>query len=161
MAKKLDFVIFLDCCEAGLDRLVVGHTLRVSALCDAYYLLWHFQLLLLYNLVAFDDVYSRVRGDEGKLVEFLVFKELVSNLDDALLAVYLAREVDSYGDLAFYSFQIKDVQCLVYVFSGYMVQYGTILQCAYYQFFSAHDVFFLRHCEGDSPWQSLPVTEKI
>jgi hypothetical protein len=95
-------------------------------------LLRHDKFLLLYDLEVADYVYGSFRSDQGELVELLVLEELVGDLDDALLSEELACKVDSYRDLAFDSFEVEDVQCLVYVFSRYMVQYGTILQCAYY-----------------------------
>ena len=122
---------------------MVCYALRISALCDSMYLLRHYQLLLLHDLEIADYVYRRLRGDEGELVELLVLEELVSNLYDSLLSEELAGKVDTYGDLAFYTFEVEDVEGLVYVFSGYVVQNGTILQCADYQFFSVHIVLFI------------------
>ena len=118
---------------------MVRHTFRIAAFGDAMDLFRHDQLLLLHYLEVADDVDCGFRRDEGELVELLVFKELVLDLDDALLSEELAGKVDADGDLVFNTFQVEYVQCLVYIFSGYMVQYGTILQCAYYQFFSCHD----------------------
>ena len=121
---------------------MICHTFRISALRDAHDLFRHDQSLLFDDLEISDDIYGRLRGDEGELVKFVSLKELVSDLDDAFLAVNLAGKIDTYCDLAFYSLEIQDIQCLIYIFSGYMVQYGTILQCAYYQFFSAHDYLY-------------------
>ena len=138
----MDFVIFFDCCEPCLDRLMVCHTFRISALCDTYNFLRHDQSLLLYDLEVLYDIHGCLWRYESELVQFVILKELVSDLDDALLAMNLAGKVDTYCDLAFYTLEVEDIKCLIYIFSGYMVQYGTILQCAYYQFFSVHDYLY-------------------
>ena len=122
----------MHCCELCLDRLVVGHALRVLAFCDADDLLRSLELLLLHYLEVADHVDCRIRGDQRELVELLVFKEDVGDLDDALLAMDLAGEVDADRDLALDVLQVKEVQCLIYVFCRDVVQYGTVLQCAYY-----------------------------
>ena len=148
MAKKLNFVILLHGCETCLDRLVVGHTLRIAALCHADYFLRHHELLLLDHLEVPDDVHCRLGSDEGEFVQFVILEELVLDLDDSLFALSLARKVDSYSDLVLDTLEVEDLQCLVYVFSGYMVQYGTILQCAYYQFFSTHIIVILNEVKN-------------
>ena len=53
-------------------------------------------------------------------------------LDDSLLALYLAGKVDSYGDLILYAFEIEEIKGFIYVFRRYVVQNGTVFQCAYY-----------------------------
>ncbi len=111
---------------------MVCNAFRVAAFSHAVDFLRHHQLLLLDNLEVTDDVYRGLGGDEGELVQFLVFEELVGDLDDSLLAEEFACEVDTYGYLVLDSFEVEDVEGFIYVFSGYMVQYGTILQCAYY-----------------------------
>ncbi len=95
-------------------------------------LLRHDQLPLLNHLEVADDVDRSLRSDEGELVEVIVLEELVLDLDDALLAEEFACEVDTYCNLVLDALEVEDVECLIYVFSGYMVQNGTILQCAYY-----------------------------
>ena len=111
---------------------MIGDALRVLAFCDSYNLVRHLEHLLLHDLEITDYVHCRLRGDESKLVELVVLEELVGDLDDALASVELARKVDTYGDLVLYTLEIEDVQGLVYVFGRDMVQYGAILQCAYY-----------------------------
>ena len=119
-------------CKAGLDRLVVCNALRVHALCNTNDLLRELNLLLLHYLEIADYIDSSLWCEEGKLVEFFIFKELVGNLDDALLAVLLAGKVDTDGDLVLDSFETKDSEGLIYIFSRNMVQYGTVFQCADY-----------------------------
>ena len=51
---------------------------------------------------------------------------------NAQLTKAIAGKIDSDSDLTLNTLEVKDVQCLVYIFSGYVVQNGTILQCAYY-----------------------------
>ena len=92
----------------GLDRLVVGYAFRISAFCDSNDLLRHLKLLLFHYLEILDDVYGSIRSDECQLAQLAVLEELVSDLDDSLLSVNLAREVDADGDLAFNSLEIKD-----------------------------------------------------
>ena len=111
---------------------MVGDALRVLAFCDSDNLVRHLEHLLLHDLEITDYVDRRLRCYEGKLVELVVLEELVGNLYDALASVKLARKVDAYGDLVLYTLEIEDVQSLVYVFGRDMVQYGAILQCAYY-----------------------------
>ena len=132
MAEERYFCAIVDCSESCLDRLMVCYAFRIFAFCDANDLLRHYEALLLDHLEVADHIYSGFWSDQCKFVELFVFEEFVSDLDDSLLAIYLAGEIDAYGDLALYTLKIEDVQCLIYVFSGYMVQYGTILQCAYY-----------------------------
>ena len=142
MAKKLYFIVLDHGCETCLDRLMVCHALRISALSQSYNFLRHFELLLFNYLEVPYDIHRSIRRNECQLVELVILEELISNLDDAFLSMDLADKIDSYCDLAFYSLEVQDIQCLIYIFSGYMVQYGTILQCAYYQFFSAHDYLY-------------------
>ena len=106
----------MNCRELCLDRLVVGHALRVLAFCDADDLLRSLELLLLHYLEVTDDIHCGIRCDQGQLVKFLVLEEYVGDLDDALLAMDLAGEVDADSDLALDILQIKEIQCLVYVF---------------------------------------------
>ncbi len=114
---------------------MVRHALRVAALRHPVDLLRHDKFPLFHHLEVADDVDGRLRGYEGQLVKVLVLEELVLNLDDTLLPEEFAGEVYTDGNLVLDSLEIEYVEGLVYVFSGYMVQYGTILQCAYYQFF--------------------------
>ncbi len=115
---------------------MVRYTLRIPAFGEAVDFLRHDKLLLLDHLEVADDVDRGLRGYEGELVEFLVLEELVLYLDDALLAEELACKVYTYCYLIPDALQVEDIEGLEYIFSGYMVQNGTILQCAYYQFFS-------------------------
>ena len=111
---------------------MVGHALRILASCYAYDLFWSLKLLLLHYLEVADDVHCSLWGDERKLVQFLVFEEFVGYLDDALLAVDLAGEVDADCDLAFNVLQSEKVECLIYILRRDVVKYSTVLQCAYY-----------------------------
>ncbi len=111
---------------------MVCDAFRVAAFRDAVDFLRHHELPFLDDLEVADDVDCRLRGDEGELVEVLVLEELVLNLDDALLSEEFAGEVDAYRDLVPDALEVEYVEGLVYVFSGYMVQNGTILQGAYY-----------------------------
>ena len=111
---------------------MVGDAFRIAAFCNADNLFWCLKSLLLYNLEVSDDVDCCLRSNEGKLVKLFSLKELVGDLDDAFLAVKLAGEVDSDGDLAFYTSEVQKIKCLIYVFRRDVVQYGTVLQCAYY-----------------------------
>ncbi len=132
MTFQYQVVILLRGAEPSLYRLVIGHAFRIAALYDAHDFLRDGEFLLLHDLEVADHIDSCIRSDECQSVQLLILEELVGNLDDSLLAMYFAGEVDTYGDLVLYFLQVKDVQCLIYVFSGYMVQYGTILQSAYY-----------------------------
>ena len=118
---------------------MVGNTFRIAAFGDTVYFFRHHELLLLHNLEVADHVDRSLRGYESQLVELLVLEELVRDLDDAFPALRLAGEVDSDCDLVPDAFEVEDIQGLIYIFSGYMVQYGTILQSAYYQFFPCHN----------------------
>ena len=44
----------------------------------------------------------------------------------------LARKVDTDGNLIFNTLEVKDAECLIYVFCRNVVQNGTVFQCAYY-----------------------------
>ncbi len=109
----------LYCLELCLDRLVVGHAFRILAFCDSDNLLRHDELLLLHYLEVADYIDSRLRCNQCQLVEFLIFEELVGNLDDSFAAVELTCEVDADGDLVLYSLEVKDVESL-YTFSAGM-----------------------------------------
>ena len=105
---------------------MVGHAFRIAASCDSDHLRRHFKLLLLHYLEVAYDVYGRIRGDEGKLVEFIIFEELVFDLDDSLLSVHLAGEVYTDGDLVLDTFQVEKVEGLVYIFRRNVVEYRTV-----------------------------------
>ena len=122
---------------------MVRNTLRVPAFCNAVDFFWHYQLLFFHYLEVTYDVDCSLRCYECELVQLFIFEELVLDLDNTLFTEELAGKVDTDGDLILYALEIEDVQSLIYVFSGYMVEYRTILQCAYYQFFSCHDFQFL------------------
>ena len=111
---------------------MIGHAFRVSALCYADYFRRSLQLFLLDDLEVTDDVHGCLRGYERELAKLLVFEEPVGYLDDALPALRLAGEVDSDCDLALYVLESEEVKCLIYIFRRDVVQYGTVLQCAYY-----------------------------
>ena len=91
---------------------MVGHALRILAFRYSYDLRRSFKSLLFSDLEVPDDIDCRLWSYQCKFVQVLVLEELVSNLDDALVAVKLACKVDTYCDLVFYTLEIKDVQCL-------------------------------------------------
>ncbi len=111
---------------------MIRDAFRVAAFRHSMDFIRHDKLSLLDDLEVADDVDCSLRSYQGEFVEVLVFEELVLDLDDALLSEEFAGEVDAYRDLVLYSLEVEDVECLVYVFSGYVVQNGTIFQCAYY-----------------------------
>ena len=131
-AEEGNLIIVFYCLELGLDRLVVSHTFRILAFCDSADLLWHHKFLLFHYLEVANHVDSSFWCNQGQLVELVVLKELVGDLDYSLASVKFAGEVDADGDLILYSFEVKDIESLIYIFRRDMVQYGTILQCAYY-----------------------------
>ena len=132
MAFERNMISALYRSKACLDRLVICHALRILALCNTYYFRWSFEFLLFYNLEVADLVDSCFRGDKSQFVELFVLKELICYFDDAFLAVNLASQIDADCNLTFNSLKIKKIKGFIYVFSRDMVQYSTILQCAYY-----------------------------
>ena len=62
--------------EARQHRLVVGDTLVVVALHDAYQLFGHPDFLLLDNLIVADNAERHIRRHNGELVDFVVGEEL-------------------------------------------------------------------------------------
>ena len=131
-SKKGNSVTTFYGCEFSLDRLMVGYAFRVFAFCDANDFMWHYQLFLLDYFEALDYIDCSLWGDKCEFVEFFVSEEHIGYLDDTFLAIDLAGEVDTDGDLALYAFEVKDIECLIYVFRRDVVQYGTVFQCAYY-----------------------------
>ena len=83
---------------------MVCYALRVFAFCDSYDFLRHHEALLLDNLEVADYIDCGLRRDQCEFVELFVLEEFIGNLDDALLAIDLAGKIDSYGNLAFYTF---------------------------------------------------------
>ncbi len=132
VAEERDFILPLDCLEPGLDGLVVGDTFRIAAFRNSVNLLRHDKLPLFDHLEVTDYVHCGFRSYEGELVEFLVFEEFILDFDDSLLAEIFAAEVDSYSNLILDALEVENVEGLIYIFSWYVVQYGTILQCADY-----------------------------
>ena len=113
--------------EEGLHRLVVGDALRVVALYDALQCVRSLDGLLLYDFVVFDDTQSDVRRNDRESVDFLIGKILVGNLDDALLADLLGRQVVADGNRSVHLLQLEQVDYLVGFLGWYMVDYGTVL----------------------------------
>ena len=113
--------------EEGLHRLVVGDTLRVVALDDAPERIWSLYGLLLHDLIVLDDTQSDVRSHHREAVDFLIGKVLVGNLDDALLADLLGRQVVADGNRSVHLLQLEQVDYLVGFLGWYMVDYGTVL----------------------------------
>ena len=113
--------------EEGLHRLVVGDALRVVALYDAPERIWSLYGLLLHDLVVLDDTQSDVRSHHREAVDFLIGKVLVGNLDDALLADLLGRQVVADGNRSVHLLQLEQVDYLVGFLGWYMVDYGTVL----------------------------------
>ena len=122
---------------------MVCDAFRVATFSHSMDLIRHDQLLLFHYLEISDYIDCGLRGDESQLVQLVILEALILDLDDTLFPEEFAAEVDSYWDLFFYASDIQDVQRLLYIFSGYGVQYGSILQCADYQFFSAHNLRFV------------------
>ena len=69
---------------------MVGDAFRVHALCDADYFFRHCQRLFLDHLKIAYHIDRGLRGNEGELVELLILKKLVGNLDDALFPLRAA-----------------------------------------------------------------------
>ena len=113
--------------EEGLHRLVVGDALRVIALHDALECIWSLYGLLLHDFVVLDDTQSDVRSHHREAVDFLIGKVLVGNLDDALLADLLGRQVVADGNRSVHLLQLEQVDYLVGFLGWYMVDYGTVL----------------------------------
>ena len=113
--------------EEGLHRLVVGDALRVVALYDALECIWSLYSLLLYDLIVLDDTQSDVRSHHREAVDFLIGKVLVGNLDDALLADLLGRQVVADGNRSVHLLQLEQVDYLIGFLGWYMVDYGTVL----------------------------------
>ena len=113
--------------EEGLHRLVVGDTLRVVALYDALERIWSLYGLLLYDFVVLDDTQTDVWSHHREAVDFLIGKVLVGNLDDALLADLLGRQVVADGNRSVHLLQLEQVDYLIVFLGWYMVDYGTVL----------------------------------
>ena len=113
--------------EEGLHRLVVGDALRVVALYDALERIWSLYSLLLHDLIVLDDTQSDVRSHHREAVDFLIGKVLVGNLDDALLADLLGRQVVADGNRSVHLLQLEQVDYLIGFLGWYMVDYGTVL----------------------------------
>ncbi len=113
--------------EEGLHRLVVGDALRVVALHDALECIWSLYGLLLHDLVVLDDTQSDVRSHHREAVDFLIGKVLVGNLDDALLANLLGRQVLADGNRSVHLLQLEQVDYLIGLLGWDMVDYGTVL----------------------------------
>ena len=111
---------------------MIGDAFRIATLGYAYNFSRHLKLLLLHNLEVAYDVDGSIRSYEGKLVEFVSLEELVFHLDDTLFSMDLAGEIDSYGYLILDAFEIEEVESLIYIFRRDVVEYRTVLQCAYY-----------------------------
>ena len=118
--------------EEGLHRLVVGDALRVVALYDALECVWSLYGLLLHDLVVLDDTQSDVRSHHREAVDFLIGKVLVGNLDDALLADLLGRQVVADGNRSVHLLQLEQIYYLIGFLGWYMVDYGTVLDSRNY-----------------------------
>ena len=117
-----DAECLIYCVEDGSHRLIVGDALRVVALHDALQCVWSLDRLLLHDLVVLDDTQTDVRGYNGEAVDFLVCEILVGNLDDALLANLLGRQVVADGDKfdKKLSSMVVDITCPLLVLSSVM-----------------------------------------
>ena len=113
--------------EEGLHRLVVGDALRVVALHDTLQCVRSLYGLLLYDFVVLDDTQSDVRSHHREAVDFLIGKVLVGNLDDALLADLLGRQVVADGNRSVHLLQLEQIHYLIGFLGWYMVDYGTVL----------------------------------
>ena len=117
--------------EEGLHRLVVGDALRVVALYDAPERIWSLYGLLLHDFVVLDDTQSDVRSHHREAVDFLIGKVLVGNLDDALLADFLGRQVVADSDRSVHLFQLEQIHYLIGFLGGYLVDSGKRLDSPY------------------------------
>ena len=127
-----------DYVKLGGHRLRVGDALRVDALADALDALREFHGAFFLYLIVADDVEVGSGGDEGNLVDFLVLKKLVGNLDDGLLAKLLGIQVvaNCYGRVD--AVESKYLHYLEEVFGWDVVYYRAVLYRAYFQFFLFH-----------------------
>ena len=102
------------------DRLMIGDTFRIHASRYALHNLRHLQLFLFDNLEIPYDIDCRLGSDQGELVELLVSKELIGNLDDALAPELLALQIDTDGYAGMWSRTVPfsralTIRCLSFV----------------------------------------------
>ena len=95
--------------EKGVHRFVVGDALGVVALDERAEIVRQAYLFLLNNFVITDDGERYVGGNDGELVEFLVSKETVGNLNDALGAHLARLKVETDGDFGSHLVEVKQV----------------------------------------------------
>ena len=93
--------------ETGLHRLIIGDALVIVAFHDAYQLFRHLDFLLLHHFIVANDAESYVWCNYRKLVDFVIRKELIGNLDDALVTHLLALEVVANCDSRMHVLEMK------------------------------------------------------
>ena len=76
--------------------------------------------------------FTDVRRNDRESVDFLIGKILVGNLDDALLADLLGRQVVADGNRSVHLLQLEQIHYLIGFLGWYMVDYGTVLDSRNY-----------------------------
>ena len=113
--------------EVGRHRLVVGDALGVVALHNAAYLVRRLYGFLLDDFVVMDDVENDFWGYDGKSGDFIVGKELVTNLDDALHANFLGGVIITDGDGRLEIEESEKAGHLISLGGGYVIDDGALL----------------------------------
>lgn len=117
------------------DRLMIGDAFRIHASRYALHNLRHLQLFLFDNLEIPYDIDCRLGSDQGELVELLVSKELIGDLDDALAPELLALQIDTDGDLMLRPFEVKYVEGFVDLVCRNVVKNCPVFEGADYKVF--------------------------
>ena len=120
--------------EVGIDRLIVGDTLGVSAFHDAYDVVGKSDGVLINYFVSADNVDFGVRRDKGDAVECLFGEEHVGNFDNAFFPALLAVEIEANSHTACEILDTKQIHHLKKRLGGNMVDNRSIFEGSNSQF---------------------------
>ena len=124
--------------EVSAHGFVVRYALGIGTLDDTKKFVGQGDGALLHNLVVAYDAQRQVGTNDSQLIEFLVSKELVGYLDDALRAQFLTLQVVSDGHCRGDLLEVQQVDNGEQFFGGNMVYYGTVLDGGYQQLLLIH-----------------------
>ena len=127
-----------DDVKFGCHWFCICDALWVDALADALDSGGEFHGAFFLHLVVADDVEVGGRGDECYLVDFLVLKKFVRDLDDCLLAKLLRIEVVAECHRRVDAVETKYPDYLKKVFGGDVVYHSAVFYRAYFEFFLFH-----------------------
>ena len=114
---------------------VIGNTFGIDTTYDALHRFRNFYRFFLDHLIVSYDIDMSGRCDEGKLVDFIVFQELVPYFDNRFFPQLPAVQISPESHGMFQTFESEHIDDIKQFIRRDMVDNRTIIDGAYLQLF--------------------------